>query len=436
MKKKSILKKFIVLLTLLTPTIINAKEYIVCGNNKKFPTVIGTIVSTIYVIIKIIVPLLLVISGIISFLKATVSGNVDDSLDKAKKKFITNILAAVIIFFIVSIVNFIINISVGTESELKNCVYCIIHPEKCEQIDSETATLCPGLLSEQHKYDSNCNLKDEYKNDEKIDYANTGDTGVPAYTNTIASAGGGAIARTIIDNPNALTNQNIIAKSYINDYSYYLYVPKKIDGNKAALIVYLHGTGGTGGGYETLKADGGGGFLHEIEDKKVEYNCYILIAHAPKIASSQGWSAADVMGIINQEIQNPNNNIDTKRISIWGYSLGAEIIPTLVNNNPTYFSSAVLIAKKGITNVQGFKTVPTYGFYGASDGYANGKRYPGTGIPVFINKLKNAGYTAYVREYPAPQDHAFMPNVVLEDTNIGNGFTTIIDWVLSQRRTD
>ena len=94
MKKKSILKKLIVLLTLLTPTIISAKEYIVCGANKKFPTIIGTMVSTIYVIIKTIVPLLLVFSGLISFLKVTISGNVDDSLDKAKKKFVTNIITS------------------------------------------------------------------------------------------------------------------------------------------------------------------------------------------------------------------------------------------------------------------------------------------------------------------------------------------------------
>ena len=426
MKKKSILKKFIVLLTLLTPTIINAKEYIVCGADKKFPTVIGTMVSTIYIIIRIIVPLLLVFSGLISFLKVTVSGNVDDSLDKAKKKFITNIITAVIIFFIVSIVNFIINISVGTESELKNCVYCLIHPEKCEQIDSDFATLCPGLISEQYKYDSNCNLKDEYKDEEKIDYANTGDTGVPAYTNTIASAGGSTIARTITDNPNALTNQNIITKSDVESgYSYYIYVPKKIDGNKPALIVYLHGNGRECGyGYNLMAT--GFGFAKYIE-KGMEFNAYILM---PQKHDRSGWNTSAVTKIMNREIE--NLGIDKDRISIWGYSAGAEAVPGMVNINPNTFSSAVILARGGnpsYVSLTGFDKISTYGFYGTADGYAN------TNTPGLINRLKIAGYKAYIKAYQGV-DHDHVMEKLMVDQDIGNGFTNIMDWVLSQRRSN
>ena len=433
MKRKKTLTKLSILLILLTPTIINAKEYIVCGTDKKFPTVIGTLISTVYVIIRILVPILLVISGILSFLKVTFSSNVDESLDKAKKKFISNIIAAIIIFFIASIINFVIGLAAGKNNSFTDCMYCMLHPDECKQIDSDMATLCPGLISDQDKYNSDCTLKDPDKKGEKIDYSYTGETGVPAYSNTIAKAGGGAIARSLRDNPNSTGSDKFKHFDYINGYSYYLYTPKQIDSDKAALIVYMHGTGGTGGGYERLKEDGGGGFLYEVENNNKEYPCYILIVHAPYVASTYGYSTSDVTGIINDALEK-NNNIDPKRISIWGYSLGAEAVPNLVNANPKMFSSAVLLAI-GYSGMEkagtGFETVPTYGFYGVED------FTPAiTVTPKFIETLKSKGYTAYLRTYPSPQGHPKLPNTVLEDTNRGNGFTTIRDWVLDQRRTD
>ena len=283
MEKKKSLSKISILLILLTPTIINAKEYIVCGTDKKFPTVIGTLISTVYTIIRILVPILLVISGILSFLKVTFSNNVEESLDKAKKKFITNIIAAIIIFFIASIINFVIGLAAGKNNSFTDCMYCMLHPNDCEQIDSDVATLCPGLISEQNKYNPDCTLKDPNQTGERIDYSKTGDTKVPAYKNTIASAGGGAIARSLRDNPNS-TGSEYFKKNTYSGYSYYLYTPKQIDSDKAALIVYLHGSGGEGTTEGPLRTDGGGGFFHEIEQNKKEYNAYILIIQTPEHA--------------------------------------------------------------------------------------------------------------------------------------------------------
>ena len=432
MKRKKTLNKIAILFVLLTPTIINAKEYIVCGIDKKFPTVIGTLISTIYVIIRILVPILLTITGIISFLKATFSSNVEDSLGKAKQKLITNIIAAVIIFIIASIINFVIGLAAGKNNSFTDCMYCMLHPDECEQIDSEIANICPGLIGDQEKYNPDCTLKEEYKQGNKINYSDTGKTGIPASPKVTGSAGGGAIARSLRDNPNSTGSEKFKHFDYMNGYSYYLYTPKQIDSDKAALIVYLHGTGGTGGDYAHLKSDGGGGFLYEVENNNKEYPCYILVVHAPYIASKNGYSYSDVTGIIKDALEK-NNNIDQKRISLWGYSLGAEAVPGIVNANPNMFSSAVLLALGGSwqTNTTGFDKVPTYGLYGADD-----FTQAPTNTPRFINLLKSKGYTAYLKTYPSPQNHAYLPNKVLEDTNIGNGHTTIIDWVLDQRRTD
>ena len=430
MKKNKTLNKLIILLTLLTPTIINAKELIVCGENKKFPTVIGTLISTVYTIIRILVPILLVISGIISFFKVTFNGNVEDSLDKAKKKLVTNIISAIVIFFIASIINFVIGLAAGKNNSFTDCMYCMLHPEECEQTDSEVATLCPGLISEQYKYNSDCTLKDEYKNGEKIDYSNTGDTKVPAYSNTIASAGGGAIARTLRDNPNA-TGSEYFKKNTYSGYSYYLYTPKQIDSDKAALIVYLHGRGGSGTTEAPLREDGGGGFFHEIEQNKKEYNAYILVLQVPSPSHFPPKTAMEIIEKIITE-----NNINEKRVSIWGYSMGAEAMPAIVNTYPNFFASAVFIAKGATATVTGFKTVPTYIFYRTGD-------TTGTEVasPQILRALKNIGLEkAYMKIYPRPTNgefpHANMPKIVLEDTNLDDNYSTIMDWVLDQRRTD
>lgn len=420
MKKKKALNKLIITISLLTPTLVYADQYLVCGNDKRIPAIFGTILSTLLTLIKILVPIIFIITGIIAFIKASMAKDADDALNKAQGKLIRNIIVAIIIFFMVSIINFVIALVAGANNNFSDCLNCLINPDDCQKVDELGNKLCPGMIGNQENYNEKC---EPINPSEKVDYG-SGETGVPDQP----TPGGGG---TLVENPNALTNQNIVHKSYINGYSYYLYIPKQIDSTQAALIVYLHGTGGTGGDYNNLKGDGGGGFLHEIEDKNVEYNCYILIPHAPKIASSSGWSASDVMGIIEQEVQ--SNNIDPKRISIWGYSLGAEAVPGIVNANPKYFSSAVLLALGGSwqTNTTGFESLATYGFYGDND--TVGTR---TNTPRFINLLKSKNYKAYIREYPPPQGHAYLPNTVLEDTNIGNGYSTIIDWVLEQRRTD
>ena len=326
-----------------------------------------------------------------------------------------------------TIINFIIGLAAGKNNSFTDCMYCMLHPDECKQIDSEVATLCPGLISEQHKYNPDCTLKDEYKNGENIDYSNTGKTGIPAYKNTIAKFGGSAIARTLRDNPNAQDGQYFKKSTYEN-YSYYLYTPKQIDGNKAALIVYLHGTGGEGTTEAPLRGDGGGAFFHEIEQNKKEYNAYILVIQTPY----HGWIPSNVaIPIINKVVQ--ENNIDNKRISLWGYSLGANAAAAIIYSYPNYFSSAVIMSSQidnsyANTIKKSFATTPTYFLHGDIDPYKYGSDY-------LYNALNSEGYKIYRKVYPG-QGHPLLPNVVLEDTNIGNGHTTIIDWVLDQRRTD
>lgn len=143
------------LLLLVVPEITHAAQYVVCGNDNKMPLLLAQLISTLMTIVKIFIPILLVISGMISFFKVTFSSNVEDEMKKAKNKLINNIIAAIIIFFVISIINFAVSLVVGANNNVMSCVYCLINPDKCEQIDQNGNKLCPGFIDQE--YDENCN---------------------------------------------------------------------------------------------------------------------------------------------------------------------------------------------------------------------------------------------------------------------------------------
>lgn len=195
--RKKFLKSCLFFLLIL-PISVNAADYLVCGGGKKFPLVLGSGVSIVYVIIRIVVPVLLVVTGMISFFKAILSSKVEDELQNAKKSLVNKVLAAIIIFFIISIVNFVIALVASKNNSFSSCMYCMIHPNNCEQVDSDIARLCPGLLSQQNDYDDNCKYIGNRKG--RVDYSNTGDTGVPNYGN----------------NRNGSSNSNSLSGDFLN----------------------------------------------------------------------------------------------------------------------------------------------------------------------------------------------------------------------------
>lgn len=153
---------FLTLGTFLIPNVVLATDYVVCGNNKRFPLVFASMFSTLITIIKIGVPIFLVIGGMISFLKVTFSSNVDEDLKKAKNKLINSIIAAFIVFFVVSIVNFVISFVIGSNNDITSCVKCFLDPNSCAHVDSSGVKICPGLMEDQDKYDDDCNLIQDY----------------------------------------------------------------------------------------------------------------------------------------------------------------------------------------------------------------------------------------------------------------------------------
>ena len=161
---KNIKKALVALSVLVFPSVVFATDYVVCGNNRKFPLVIADMFSILFIIIKIMVPLFLVFSGMISFFKVVISSNVDDEMKKAKSKLVNKIIAAVMIFFMFSIFNTVVSFVVGSKSDVMSCVKCLTNSKSCVKDESGTR-MCPGLIEDQYKYDENCNLKPEYNNE-------------------------------------------------------------------------------------------------------------------------------------------------------------------------------------------------------------------------------------------------------------------------------
>lgn len=401
--------KFSGILLLLTPSMVSATEYMVCGNDKKIAAAYGTIFSTLFSFVRIIVPILFVITGIIAFLKAT-AGKSEDSIDKAKGKLIHNAIAAAMIFFIVSIINFVISLVAGSGSNFSSCLNCMVHPNTCTRVNENGEVICTGMTN------GGCDPITG-----KVNYG-TGDPGVVDPPN----GGGGTYTPGVFhDNPYANGDQIISKKDQASGYNYYIYVPKKVDNTSSLpLIVYLHGNG-TECGYTYDLMVRGFGFAKYI-DKGMEFNTYILM---PQKHDKSGWNTNAIKRIMDEEVK--NLGIDPNRISVWGYSAGAEAVPYIVNSNPDTFASAVILAKGYDASISGFKNVKTYAFYSDADGYAN----PAT--PDFVKKLQKAGYTAYSKAYtgdPPKLAHDLVMEHLMYDNDIGNGFTNIMDWVLAQRR--
>lgn len=151
------IKSFLVL-GLFMPSFVHATEYVICGQDMKFPSAVVNIVSSLLIIIKIFVPIALVISGMVSFFKVTFSSNVDDELAKSKSKLIRNVIAAVVIFFTMSIINFLLKF-VNVSGSIGECFNCFVNPDQCNKVEV-ASKLCTGLISEQDKYDENCKLKE------------------------------------------------------------------------------------------------------------------------------------------------------------------------------------------------------------------------------------------------------------------------------------
>lgn len=205
-----------------------------------------------------------------------------------------------------------------------------------------------------------------------------------------------------------------LKNSVYNNWLYYLYVPENVKKyEKMPLIVFLHGSDERGKNLRLLENYG---FAKYIKNGK-KYNAFILI---PQLPSAGTWRSGFDKLISLIDTVKQQYNIDSNRISVSGFSLGAGDIANGMEKYNNYFSSAVLIAPggRGSSYAKYFVNIPTQVFNGSNDSYSYNSTTKG-----FVDTLKSLGgevtYTTY---------NGLGHNVV--DKVFENGI--VVEWMISK----
>ncbi len=315
--------------------------------------IIGRIIN----IVKFVVPIVLIIKVAIDMYRHVINPEDKEGLDKIKNK----IIASVIIFLTPTIVSllysFIEKTIVNYEysdltvcREFANMEYITELENKIKEIEKEDAD---------KKRESYLNNYEQMVEEIRLIVANKHDDNTD--TNTDDNSNDDS---NIDDNiQSVVTNDkgSLQTKKY-NNWNYYLYIPDSAKTSSKPLVVFLHGSGEKGTDISKLENYG---FAKYIKKEKKDYDTYILMPQLP--SGNESWDTSKLMTLINKIVS--ENNVDRSRISISGFSLGTVAIPSLIEENPRYFSAIVFIAlcTDGNSKVSYFRNTPTRLYHGGSD---------------------------------------------------------------------
>lgn len=372
-------------------------EYVKCGNSHGIPKPIPQLTTIAFTFLLVVTPILLIAFSIITLIKAISSSNAEE-IGKAKTKLLKKLIISAIIFLVSFLVQFIVN-RVITNSSDKNtfakCMSCFLYYS-----------------------DTNC----------PVDSSGSGN-GVTSNTTTPPDKHNNRGSNRNSNGNNENGNNNVVNSdpglktgTYGSGNKYALYVPESVDSNKP-LIVFLHGRYERGNNLSLLAGDAG--FYASIQQGK-KFNYYILM---PQISVNELWNnsgtMSNVKALIDKVVQ--DYGIDKNRISLWGFSLGANEAPSYIQAYPDYFASNVLIScAVNPDNPTYYKNVPTYIFIGKQDSHGQ----PGA---AFANGINSAGGNAKTKTYDN-QDHSYFVTRVINDTSLDSDYSTIFDWMLAQRK--
>ncbi len=164
-------------------------------------------------------------------------------------------------------------------------------------------------------------------------------------------------------------NQNMRYQGRMN---YIIYYPDNLDlSKKNPLVVYLHEVSGFGSNINNtidLHGENKKIFTGQMRTGRLRSNA-IYIAPQCRGENNGGWKScfSDLKGLIDETVK--NYNIDTKRISITGFSLGGAAIFDFITEYPGIFSVAVALAPTWINkDYTKMKDIKIAVFTGTSDG--------------------------------------------------------------------
>ena len=337
--------------------------------------------------IRIIVPLILLVATVFRFAKLV--QNPDEK--KGLKPIINSFIAAALVFFVPTFVNITMKM-LDNSFEVASCW------------NSATVT----AKSTYQGTIGTTNRKSIYEDPTNYEQGNERKKPTPA----------GSIGTSNADSGINVTNgENGLYALKFNGWDYLLYIPQTVDSNKP-LIVFLHGNYNQGHDLNKLYVDGG--YAAHIKNG-TQYPSYILMPLLPS-GSWSGNNETTLMQLIEKTVE--ENGIDRRRISLQGFSMGANQTPNIVYNHPDYFASEVIMSIQWFNSnqISVLKNIPTRIYYGTADPYAGG-------CVSMYNTLKNAGGNVDIFSYQG-QGHAYLPKRVLDDTD-----SNVINWILSQSRS-
>ena len=164
-------------------------------------------------------------------------------------------------------------------------------------------------------------------------------------------------------------NQNL---KYEGRMNYIIYYPDTLDlSKKNPLVIYLHEVSGFGSNINNtidLHGENKKIFTGNMRTGKFRTNA-IYIAPQCSTTNNAGWKScfSDLKGLIDYIVR--NYNIDTKRISITGFSLGGAAIFDFISEYPGIFSAALALAPTWINkDYAKMKDLKIAVFTGTADG--------------------------------------------------------------------
>ncbi len=189
----------------------------------------------------------------------------------------------------------------------------------------------------------------------------------------------------------------IVTGTYGNNQEYWLYVPEDTAAPKP-LVVYQHGNT-WGQPYNPLGSDGGAWYSFATgQNASNGYKAEGFDYYALEVqnGATNDWQSdqaiANLTELVYQIID--EYNIDTSRVSLWGFSNGAEYLDKNMNRNLDLYTSMVILARGAYKNL----TVGNYTDYIGKKVYClYGEKESGygeIGTPAMYNHFVDAGVDA------------------------------------------
>ena len=216
-----------------------------------------------------------------------------------------------------------------------------------------------------------------------------------------------------VDHPANNYNQTL----KYNKLNYIIYYPDNLDlTQKNALVIFLHGLDEFSGGI-TMTVTSSCAFTSNMKSGRFQQRAIFL---APQCKSKRAkWTDCfdDLKGLIDETIK--KYNVDTKRISMSGHSLGGEAVFNFIVKYPGFLAAAAPLAPSRInSDYTKMKDLKIAVFTGTKDGLFKGSQYGS-------NKLIQNGVN--LKFYP-------LENVSHSSQKALFNRTNVIDWLVSQSK--